>query len=104
MSAHENDAPQQNPDAGLASDAGVGGALAHDATPAPADTQDAPVLHQNDASDEDRIAGIVAQTRADVGDQGLERVADVLVQRFTDAGLDVDADRTVALAAEITGV
>jgi hypothetical protein len=88
-------------DEALPSHAGVGGALAHDAVPAVA-PQDAPALDQNPAGDEDRIAGIVAQTRADVGDRDLERIADVLRQRFEDSGLDVDADRTVALAAEIT--
>lgn len=103
MSVNENETPRQNPDAPLGSDAGVGGALAHDATPSAPDQQGEPVLHQNTATDDERVAGIVAQTRADVGDQSLERVADVLTQRFTDAGLDVDADRTVALAAEITG-
>lgn len=88
--------------AGLPEYAGVGGALAHDATPAEPGAQTEPALDQNDATDDERIAGIVAQTRSDVGDAGLERIADVLAQRFTDAGLDVDADRTVALAAEIT--
>jgi hypothetical protein len=90
----------QSTDETLPSHAGQGGAIAHDAASAPG-VQDEPVLDQNAASDEDRIAGIVAQTRVDVGDAGVERIADVLTQRFTDAGLDVDADRTVALAAEI---
>lgn len=90
----------QQPDSTLPSHAGQGGAIAHDAVAAPG-VQNEPALDQNPASDEERIAGIVAQTRADVGDAGVERIADVLVQRFTDAGLDVDADRTVALAAEI---
>lgn len=85
----------------LPSYAGVGGALAHDAkTEAPA-TQDEPALDQNDASNEDKIAGIVAQTRADVGDQDVTRIADVLAQRFDETGVEIDADRTVALAAEI---
>ncbi|WP_125132880.1 hypothetical protein [Microbacterium sp. 10M-3C3] len=80
-----------------------GGAVAHDAH-APAaspGTQDAPAMDMHDATDEDRIAGIVAQTRADVGDASEERVADVLRQRFRDIGLDVDDDRVRALAAEI---
>jgi hypothetical protein len=83
--------------------AGAGGALAPDAdTVEAASTQDEPALDQNDASDEDRIAGIAAQTRSDVGDQDADRVAEVLRQRFADAGLDVDGSRTAALAAEIT--
>lgn len=90
----------RQPGEALPSHAGQGGAIAPDAAPG-AGVQDAPALDQNDASDEDRIAGIVAQTRSDVGGEGIERIADVLAQRFADAGLDVDADRTVALAAEV---
>lgn len=86
---------------GLPSDAGQGGALAEDAPVARAGVQDAPAQDQNVPTDEDRIAGVVAQTRADVGDAGVERLADVLRQRFEEAGLDVDAERTRALAAEI---
>lgn len=81
--------------------AGVGGALAYDARSGEPPTQDRPALDQNDASNEDKIAGIVAQTRLDVGDQDVERIADVLAQRFDETGVDIDADRTVALAAEI---
>jgi hypothetical protein len=84
----------------LPTHAGQGGAIGPDALPG-GGVQDGPSLEQNDASDEDRIAGIVAQTHSDVGGTGVERIADVLAQRFADAGLDVDADRTVALAAEI---
>ncbi len=53
--------------------------------------------------DEARIAGVVVQTRADVGDASEERIADVLRQRFSDVGLDLGDDRIRALAAEVAG-
>jgi hypothetical protein len=79
-----------------------GGAVAHDAhTPSSSGTQDAPAMDMHDTTDEERIAGIVAQTRADVGDASDERIADVLRQRFRDIGLEVGDDRVRALAAEV---
>jgi hypothetical protein len=65
-------------------------------------TQDEPIMDQHVATDEDKIEGIVAQTRIDVGDKPLERIADVLRQRFHDAGLDVDDDRTAELAERVS--
>jgi hypothetical protein len=92
----------------------VGGALADDATQDPAEaaaqrsggasasgTQDAPAMDMHPATDEDKIAGIVAQTRHDVGDKPESRIADVLRQRFADIGLNVGDDRIAALAAEV---
>jgi hypothetical protein len=98
--AREDDATIQH---GEATQDVQGGAVAHDAH-APGSsgsTQDAPAMDMHDASDEDRIAGIVAQTRADVGDASDERIADVLRQRFSDIGLEVGDDRVRALAAEV---
>jgi hypothetical protein len=84
-----------------------GGAVAPDAQ-APgsggsgaSNTQDAPAMDMHGTTDEDRISGIVAQTRADLGDAPEERIADVLRQRFTETGTDVGDDRIRALAAEI---
>jgi hypothetical protein len=94
--AREDDTTAQDPNSALPGWAGAGGALANDAPPGPEPTSDG-----QPTTDEDRIAGIVAQTRADIGDQDVQRIADVLAQRFQETGLDVDADRTVALAAEI---
>ncbi|GAA1961175.1 hypothetical protein [Microbacterium deminutum] len=52
-----------------------------------------PGMAQNDASAIDKVAGIVAQTRADVGTESLDRIADVLRQRLTQSGIDLpDAD------------
>lgn len=64
-------------------------------------TQDEPAMDMHDTTDEERVSGIVAQTRADVGDASEERIADVLRQRFTETGTDVGDDRIRALAAEI---
>lgn len=85
------------------SDSGYGGALAHDVPPGPASrgTQDAPREDTHETTDEDRLQGIVMQTRADVGDASENRIADVLRQRIAEVGLDVGDDRVTALAAEI---
>lgn len=89
---------------GEASSTVQGGAVAPDAHAPSAGspgTQDEPAMDMHDATDEERISGIVAQTRADVGDAPEERIADVLRQRFTETGTDVGDDRIRALAAEI---
>lgn len=79
-----------------------GGAVGPDTPAAPAPgTQNEPAMDMHTTTDEDRIAGIVAQTRSDVGDASHERIADVLRQRFSDVGLDVGDDRVRALAAEV---
>jgi hypothetical protein len=86
----------------------VGGALSHDADEksgpdAASNTQDEPAMDVHDASHEDKVAGIAAQTRLDVGGEGHERIADVLSQRFTDAGMTVTDEDRVALAKRISG-
>lgn len=62
-----------------------------------------PVLDQNPASDGDKIAGIAAQTNVDVGGESIERIVQVLRQRFTDAGLIVDDEQVAQLAEDIAG-
>lgn len=64
-------------------------------------TQDEPVMDMHETNDEERIAGIVAQTRIDVGGADESRIADVLRQRFTETGTRVAEDRIAALAAEV---
>ncbi|GAB3602922.1 hypothetical protein [Microbacterium aureliae] len=61
-----------------------------------------PAMAQNDASAVDKVAGIVAQTRSDVGDQPLERVADVLRQRLDQSGVDLPDDEVRELARQIS--
>jgi hypothetical protein len=52
-----------------------------------------PAMSQNDASTIDKVSGIVAQTRSDVGIESTERIAEVLRQRFEQSGIDLpDAD------------
>ena len=52
-----------------------------------------PAMDQNNAPDIDKVAGIVAQTRADVGIEPVERIAEVLRQRLDQAGVSLpDAD------------
>ncbi|MFG6475332.1 hypothetical protein ACFXP7_02990 [Microbacterium sp. P06] len=93
----------QVPGAGAAPADSYGGAVSDEtpaATPAPG-TQNAPVQDMHDTTDEDKIAGIVAQTRQDVGDKDQARIADVLRQRFDETGVHVANDRVAALAAEV---
>ena len=46
-----------------------------------------PAMAQNNASDLDKVSGIVAQTRADVGTEPVDRIAEVLHQRLEQAGV-----------------
>lgn len=107
---NENDNAQAQPatgdqvaGAGAAAADSYGGAVSDEpvAPPAPG-TQNEPKQDMHSASDEDKIAGIVAQTRADVGDKDQSRIADVLRQRFSETGVSVADDRVAALAAEVT--
>jgi len=94
--------PSAAPDGGASPADAVGGAV-HDESklPSPEGEQTEPKMDLHPTDDEARIAGVVAQTRADVGGQSEERVADVLRQRFSDIGLDLGDDRIRALAAEV---
>ena len=52
-----------------------------------------PGMAQNDASEIEKVSGIVAQTRADVGTESIERIAEVLAQRLEQSGIDLpDSD------------
>ncbi|WP_460775937.1 hypothetical protein [Microbacterium sp. GXF7504] len=59
--------------------------------------QDEPVMDMHPVDDQDRIDGIIAQTRIDVGDKGERRIADVLRQRFEQSGVPFD-DALIASA------
>lgn len=61
-----------------------------------------PAMAQNNASTIEKITGIVAQTRADVGTEPVERIADVLAQRFEEAGIDLPDADTQELARQIS--
>ncbi len=63
--------------------------------------QNEPKLEQNAATDEQRLAGIVAQTRADVGEDDEARVLSMLRQRTAEAGLEVSDAQLADLAAQV---
>lgn len=60
-----------------------------------------PAMSQNDASAIDKVAGIAAQTRADVGTEPVGRIAEVLQQRLDQAGVDLPAADVDELANQI---
>lgn len=84
------------------SDAGVGGAVHEDAGDPQAqpgeETQDEPVLEQNTPTTQDKLDGIAAQTRVDLGDDSHDRYQDVLRQRLSDAGIQQTDDEVDSLA------
>lgn len=85
---------------GLPAGAGVGGAIAQDgeASPAGASTQSEPMMDVDVVSEQDRIDGILAQTRVDVGTEDAARITEVLEQRFADAGITASAEQVTAFA------
>lgn len=68
-----------------------------------ADIQDEPVMDQHEATDDDKVDGIVAQVRADVGDKGERRIAEVLRQRLGQAGVAYDDALVAASVARVRG-
>jgi hypothetical protein len=101
VSGEDQVGPGAAPDAGLPSTAGTGGAIHPDARPSGGATHDEPAMDVSEAPREDKIAGIAAQTRVDVGAEGAERIAEVLRQRFADAGIDVSDTERADLADRI---
>ena len=67
----------------------------------PEGTQDEPVMDQHIATRQDKVDGIIAQTRVDVRGLPLERVAEVLRQRFADAAIETDDDELASLAEQV---
>ena len=61
------------------------------------DEQREPMMDQHPVTEDDRVDGIIAQVRADVGDKGERRIADVLRQRFEQSGVPFD-DALIASA------
>ncbi|MCM3502704.1 hypothetical protein M3667_12565 [Microbacterium sp. P26] len=95
--------PTDGSDGGAGAADSVGGAVHADRKITRPDEQSEPTMDTHPTDDEARIAGVVVQTRADVGDKSQERIAEVLRQRFADVGLDLGDDRIRALAAEVAG-
>lgn len=61
-----------------------------------------PAMAQNNASAIEKITGIVAQTRADVGTEPVERIADVLRQRLEQSGIDLPDSDVEELARQVS--
>ena len=67
-------------------------------------TQDSPIQDGSaDATEEQKIAGIIAQTRADYLQGVATDVASDLQHRLIDAGIELDSDRVASLAQKVTG-
>lgn len=65
-------------------------------------TQDAPIEDMHATDDEERISGIVAQTRADLMIETVHGdVRSTLERRLTDAGIAVDGDRLDELTRQV---
>jgi hypothetical protein len=56
----------------------------------------------DDASDGDKVAGIVEQTRADVAQGNVDDVRDALAQRLREAGLEVSHEEFDAILRRVT--
>jgi len=76
---------------GAAREDSVGGAVHHEPgrSTGPEEVQSEPVLEQNNASIDEKLDGIAAQTRVDLGDESQERYEEVLRQRLTDADIQL---------------
>lgn len=57
-----------------------------------------PAMEMNETTTSEKVDGIVAQTRADHAADGPERIAEVLRQRFAEAGIDLSDDEVSRLA------
>jgi len=60
-------------------------------------------MSQNNASQVEKVSGIVVQTRSDVGDQPQERIQEVLRQRLEQSGIDLPDAEIAELARQISG-
>jgi hypothetical protein len=56
----------------------------------------------NDATSRERLAGIVAQVRADLSLGHSHDARDLLSQRLTDAGIELSPDDFAAVVADLT--
>lgn len=62
--------------------------------------QNEPVLEQNAASTDEKLQGIAAQTRVDLGDESHDRYAEVIRQRLSDAQIELSDDEVTTLARQ----
>jgi hypothetical protein len=68
----------------------------------PEQEQRLPAMSQNNASDLEKVAGIMAQTRSDVATMPFERVVEVLRERLTQAGVELPDRDVRELARQIS--
>lgn len=61
-----------------------------------------PAMAQNNASNLEKVTGIVAQTRADVATEPLDRIVEVLRQRLTEAGVELPDGDIRELARQVS--
>lgn len=61
-----------------------------------------PAMAQNNASDLEKVTGIVAQTRADVATQPFERIVEVLRERLVQAGVELPDSDIQELAQQLS--
>jgi len=64
----------------------------------PEEVQSEPVLEQNSASLDEKLDGIAAQTRVDLGAESQDRYEEVLRQRLSDADIQLTDDDISAIA------
>lgn len=95
-------AVDDHPETSLGAQHSARSANAADPAPAPSTaTQNAPAMDQHPTTDQERIDGILAQTRADLAGADEAEIARVLRQRFEQSGLDVDEARLAELTREV---
>ncbi|BDV31645.1 hypothetical protein [Microbacterium terricola] len=63
--------------------------------------QNVPVMSQNNATEDEKFDGIVAQTRMDVANEPLDRIAEVLHQRLEQAGISLSDEEIGRLAERV---
>jgi len=78
------------------------GAAQREAALDDAQEQRLPAMSQNNASEIDKVAGIVAQTRNDLAATEPERVPEVLRERLQQSGIDLPDAEIEELARQIT--
>ncbi len=63
--------------------------------------QDAPAMSQNNATDDEKVAGILSQTRADLPGADADALVERIVQRAEQSGIPLSAEQARALVDEI---
>lgn len=64
-------------------------------------TQSGPAMSQNNAGADEKLDGIIAQTRADLPDESAARIAEVLLQRAAQVGVTLSDDEAARIAASL---